>query len=674
MTKTVSLLFGVHAHQPVGNFPEVIDDAHLRCYRPFLQVLHRFPEFRFAVHFSGWLLDYLLQKFPEDMALLQEMVARGQVELFGAGDTEPVLAVIPEQDRHGQLTRFSDKLEAKLGQRPQGAWLTERVLEATVVPSLVDAGIRYVTVDDYHFLCAGKEANQLNGYYTTEEGGKPLDLFPISEGLRYRIPFAPAHEVIGYMEWLAEQGENAAAVYFDDIEKFGIWPETYEWVYEKKWLESFIRGVLASEKIKPRTYKEYHDEVKTRGIVYLPTTSYIEMNEWTLPAAAAAKYADLVAREKISGRYEEHKAYIRGGIWKNFFTRYPESNWMHKRMLALSLRVAQLPENKRTAALLDDLYETQANDAYWHGLFGGLYLPHLRRAVYNAIIRLEAKLDRIAPRKAAIPADFDKDGIDEFCLFNSELQAIVKLDGYGGICEFDDYRLNHNFVDTLRRQAEHYFEKIHKNKQDVEHTGEGIASAHDRVAFKHEISTSDLLTDPNPHGLFMDSWIKGSERLSIQNYDLVKSSPASVQFRAGIEKGTITKTVNLDGNRVEARYTAKQLKGGMLSVRLLLAMPCCDGCAGRYIDADNKILGGFGTPLEMDKADRLVLDDGVLGGHLILGASQLVAIHAEPYFTVSKSEAGFEKIMQAVEIIVQWPIDRIPVNLWLEVNPGNWQL
>ena len=71
MTQTVSLLFGVHAHQPVGNFPGVIDDAHLRCYRPFLRTLHRFPEFRFAVHFSGWLLDYLLQKFPEDMALLR---------------------------------------------------------------------------------------------------------------------------------------------------------------------------------------------------------------------------------------------------------------------------------------------------------------------------------------------------------------------------------------------------------------------------------------------------------------------------------------------------------------------------------------------------------------------------------------------------------------------------
>src|SRR5512142_2922532 len=156
MTKGISLLLGVHAHQPVGNFTSVLDDAHARCYGPFLRVLHRYPAFKFAIHISGWLLDYLLEKFPADLALLREMVERGQAELVGAGYTEPVLAVIPEVDRLGQLQRMSKRLEAVLGQRPQGAWLTERVWEATVVSSLADSGISYSTVDDYHFLCAGK--------------------------------------------------------------------------------------------------------------------------------------------------------------------------------------------------------------------------------------------------------------------------------------------------------------------------------------------------------------------------------------------------------------------------------------------------------------------------------------------------------------------------------------
>lgn len=384
MTKqSISLLFGVHAHQPVGNFPEVLVDAHLRCYKPFLQVLHRYPDFKFAVHFSGWLLDFLFERYPDDMDLLRDMVTRGQVELFGAGDTEPVLAVIPNRDRIGQIETFSEKLEKKFGQRPQGAWLTERVWESTVVPALADCGIRYAIVDDYHFICTGKTKTELDGFFTTEEDSRLLDLFPISEALRYKIPFSPAHDAVSYIESLVENStanKCVAAVYFDDIEKFGIWPETYQWVYENGWLEQFIQGLLASPRIFPRHYRDYHAVERSRGIIYLPTTSYIEMNEWALPAKSANDYADLIQQAKSAGWYERNKSFLRGGIWKNFFSRYPESNWMHKRMLGLSARFAALPAIQRSTVMRQKLYAAQANDAYWHGLFGGLYLPHLRRA------------------------------------------------------------------------------------------------------------------------------------------------------------------------------------------------------------------------------------------------------------------------------------------------------
>ena len=109
------------------------------------------------------------------------------------------------------------------------------------MPALAETGIGYVTVDDYHFFCTGKAADELDGFFSTEEDGTRLDLFPISEALRYRLPFSPAHEVIGYLEGLADEG-HAAAIYFDDIEKFGIWPETYDWVYEPRLAEGTDRG------------------------------------------------------------------------------------------------------------------------------------------------------------------------------------------------------------------------------------------------------------------------------------------------------------------------------------------------------------------------------------------------------------------------------------------------
>ena len=293
-------------------------------------------------------------------------------------------------------------------------------MESTVVPALADSGIQYVTVDDYHFMCTGKDSSTLNGFYSTEEDGRRIDLFPISEALRYRLPFSPAEEVVSYLESLADDSKQAAAIYFDDIEKFGIWPETYEWVYERGWLRNFIEGVLRSNIIKPMRYSDYHAAARTKGVVYLPTASYIEMNEWTLPVPAAHHYADLVAQEKFANRYEQNKPFVRGGIWRNFLMRYTESNWMHKRMLGLSARFHALPENKKSPEMLTALYECQANDAYWHGLFGGLYLPHLRRAIYNAMLTLEVLIDVEAPRQPKEIADIDLDGVEEaFCRMGS---------------------------------------------------------------------------------------------------------------------------------------------------------------------------------------------------------------------------------------------------------------
>jgi hypothetical protein len=655
MAKSISLLLGVHAHQPVGNFTFVLDDAHTRCYGPFLRVMHRYPAFKFAIHISGWLLDYMLEHYPEDMALLKEMVQRGQAELVGAGYTEPVLAVIPERDRLGQLQRMSDQLEQTLGQRPQGAWLTERVWEATVVPSLADSGIRYSTVDDYHFLCSGKRVGELNGFYTTEENGRQLDLFPISEALRYRLPFSPAQDVVGYLESLATEEGEPAAIYFDDIEKFGIWPETYNWVYERGWLTQFIEGVLASSIIKTERYCDYHARAKTRGVVYLPTTSYIEMNEWTLPVPAAHHYADLVQASKSSGQFEQNKAYLRGGIWKNFFMRYPESNWMHKRMLSLSERLNALPQKKQTAEMLNSLYEAQANDAYWHGLFGGLYLPHLRRAVYNAIVKLEGLLDAVEPRPPKLTVDLDLDGDDEIFLQNGVLQAVLRQDGSAALCEFDAYRLNHNFADTLSMPHEHYHRKVHA--QPVEQRqGEGIANPHERISLKHEITQQDMQIDEQQKLMFIDRWLDGGEEIKPVYVAAGNTGMKhGAAFEAALGTGRVRKSVLLDDKRLYVAYHFAGVNRGIFRVVVNLAMPSCDGPAGRFRVGD-EIAGGFGQVLQLDTMQRIVLEDAVLGGKLNVLVNHPVAFHSEPCFSVSQSEAGFEKIMQAVVLEFEYAL------------------
>src|SRR5436305_7940107 len=40
------------------------------------------------------------------------------------------------------------------------------------------------------------------------------------------------------------------------------------------------------------------------------------------------------------------------------------------------------------------LYRGQCNCPYWHGAFGGIYLPHLRNAIYNQLIACDNLIDR----------------------------------------------------------------------------------------------------------------------------------------------------------------------------------------------------------------------------------------------------------------------------------------
>ncbi len=635
----INLLLGVHAHQPVGNFPEVMADAHERCYRPFLHTLFEYPDFRFSVHFSGWLLDWLRERYPADLELLATMVRRGQVELFSSGDTEPVLAAIPHRDRVGQIATLNDKLAAWTGRLPHGAWLTERVWEASVVPSLAATGIRYVTVDDYHFRCTGAGAETLDGYFSTEEGGERLDLFPISEALRYRLPFSPAAEVVAYLEQQADAGQMAA-IYFDDIEKFGIWPETYDWVYTRGWLRDFIEGVLKSPKIHTTTFDDFHNGYPTRGVVYLPTTSYSEMNAWTLPMPAAGDYADLVTQEKNAGRLERHRPFLRGGIWRNFMSRYPEANWMHKRMLGLSQRLAEA--KRAPPELTAALYRAQANDAYWHGLFGGLYLPHLRRAVWNNLAKLEAGLDQLGRRPKIETDDFDLDGHFETLAHDAKLSLAVRDDGLGAAHELISYPFAHNFADTLRRYHEHYHDKI--SQAPTEHQGEGIASAHDIVRFKHPIEAADIVPDAQARAL----WLDRLDDVPIADY---VASAALAFTRPGIEK-----RYELVGGVVALQWRLRGLSGRRFSTVVNLAMPSCDGVLGRYRLADDSVPGGFGQPIDLADATELRLADDLLDGGLKFAWNLPATIRGRPHHTVSQSEAGFEKIMQAVELRLDWTI------------------
>jgi len=428
MPKTINFIFGLHCHQPVGNFDHVFREATEKSYKPFLEVAERHPSVKLTLHYTGILLEWLKANDPAVLAMIKKMVARGQVEMMTGGFYEPILAVIPDADKVGQIRKQTEWLKREFGANARGMWLAERVWEPHLPKVLREAGVEYLTVDDSHFKASGIMGEALTGRYVTEEQGATVEVFPILETLRYLTPFRAAHETIDYLRTLATEDGVRCAVVADDGEKYGSWPDTYDWVYRQGGLETFFTLLEQNaDWIKACTFSEYRAKTRPFGRAYLPTASYTEMGEWAQPAPAVAALEEAMAWMKQAGKWDAYGTFLRGGYWRNFMAKYEESNGLHKKMLHTSRRVASLKAADAAVAAKaqDHLWQGQCNCPYWHGVFGGLYLNHLRTALYECIIAADNAMDALEGRGTDYvtvqQTDFDGDGNAECILENSAM-------------------------------------------------------------------------------------------------------------------------------------------------------------------------------------------------------------------------------------------------------------
>ena len=473
----IRFVFGLHLHQPVGNFDHVFEQHVQDVYRPILERLSERQFLPLVLHLSGPLLEWLEEHDSSYLDLLGSLVSNGKVELLLAGFYEPVLASLPRADRVEQIHWMKEAMRRRFGVDAGGLWLTERVWEPELAADLADAGVRYALVDDRHFLVTGYSSEQLHSPYWTESDGKRVALFPIDERLRYLIPFRPPEETAQYLRELRGAGHRLA-VLADDGEKFGGWPGTKEWVYERGWLDSFtgtIEELVRSGEVQLSTLSDALDHVPSGGLAYLPTASYREMEGWSLPPDAATRLIRLerdLGEQRIAG---PDGALVRGAHWRNFLAKYSESNRMHKKMQALSFlcRKRGDPAVARRA-----IGRAQCNDAYWHGVFGGLYLPHLREAIWRNLAVAEAELRRGEPLTAEV-LDFDADGHDEIWIHSEHFSAVLSPRRGAAVEEYTVFAAGTNYANTLTRRREAYHDTALELHADEASRDGGAASIHD---------------------------------------------------------------------------------------------------------------------------------------------------------------------------------------------------
>jgi len=679
----------IHAHQPVGNFEDVMERCYQQGYLPFVRLLEKHPGIRVGLHYSGPLLLWIEAHHPEYFDLLRSLVVRKQVEMVGGGFYEPILAVIPPEDQREQIERLSSYIGSHFGDRPAGAWLAERVWEPQLPSVLASAQIGYTLVDDFHFLCAGFEPPELFGAYQAEDRGKSVRLFAGQKALRYLIPWEKVGAVVAYLKEAAAMHPDGIAIFGDDMEKFGVWPGTHEYCYTDRWLEDFFVALEAnSDWLNLTPPGEYAKSHAPLGRAELPAASYPEMMEWALPTSVRQRF-HLVQQE--FAKRPEVAGFLRGGSWRGFFRKYPESNLMHKKMLRASTRLAAVPQRRtetrsavEVANARELLLRAQCNDAYWHGVFGGLYAPHLRTELWRSLVRAEAAADRLAPggQIRVELLDYDADGKNELLFTAPEYQALVKPSDGGTLAALDFRPVCATLVNSLQRRPEAYHTRL--REASVAKPEAGTPPLHEQTRVK----------EPNlERFLQYDRWPRHAFRILVFDPKRTHAEYEALQlmedpnFAAGefaVEssgpfQADLTRETAMRPNHpasaatpvsVTKRYSFSPAPGGCevsCEVGLKLKEPL-----DRAVIVAIEMIVNLLAPNEPDRyfetpsGPQSLRYSGALPGpvlHMQDGWQRLrVTLHAPgsenfwiaPIETVSESEDGFERVYQGSQILARW--------------------
>jgi len=710
---TVRFILGIHNHQPVGNFPEVFERAMQRAYEPILAALLKHPSVAMAVHYSGCLLEWIEENRPAHIESLRVLAARGQIEILSGGFYEPILPLIPPDDRVGQIRLLTRYIEERFGQKARGMWLAERVWEPALASDLHRSGIAYTLLDDYHFLSALDE-DPVGGYYLTEEGGRGLALFPISESLRYLIPFREPEETIRFL--FERRGRGEVVVMVDDGEKFGLWPDTFAWVREGGWLERFFTALESAQNegwLKTTTFAEAAASLPSRGRIYLPPNSYFEMTEWSLPPERRRRFEEAAKKMRDKGEWEPMRPFMKGGFFRSFMARYPEARRSVARGRVMSGRLEALDgeaaRQGRPSPARRHLWRAQCNCGYWHGLFGGLYLPHIRRGIQDSLALAGAALwdqspDPTGLRVQSLRVD-DLDAHDVL-VETASMSLLIEPASGGAISACDFTRLPLPLGATLTRRHEAYHDEAREASREAsspETTAEGSGiNIHERRPSAPPDVMRHLVADPGERQIllerFLPEGVTPSDLLEGSAGDLslgVRRCEAGVRRAGGEATILLPRAVTLRdpesaGEEIafdlskeirvrrgrdgwSASWRAGRAGGGSLAasravlfaVELNLALV---ESASLIVLPESARSLTVSEPWAEEGVSRALVEESYRGFSLALGLAPAGSLWHHPVRTVSRSETGFELIYQGSAVLLVWPLSALADGVTVEFD------
>ncbi len=670
--KKVNLIIGTHNHLPIGQPDFQTENAYQRSLKPLLSVLYAFPDLPVVLHYSGLLLEWLEENHPEFMMLLAEMVKRKQVEIIGGGYYDPILTMIPVNDRLGQLEKMTTYLRVRFETRPRGCWLAEKVWEPALASVLRASGMDFTFLEDSQFRLAGVEEEDLLRPVIAEDQGKTISVFPLSERLSALSPGSDPREALDFLKASAEADGQRVAVLLEDGARFAETPGAKGGFAGGTaggtaggWFEGFLRLVMENagwlETVTPTRYLLEHPPALK---LHVPGSASAQMTAWSLPPGRRLRYLEAI---KKAGKDADLRPFLSGGYFRQFLTRYPEGELMYAKMMYTHVLVNQIRGDKyKKKSAQNELWKGQSNHAYWFGASGGIYANAQRKAVYHSLIEAE-KITRateiFAP--SIIGVDFDMDNNVEYLYQGSELNGYIHLRG-GMLFELDFLPAAWNYLDTMARRDE----SCPANKKEPQ------------------------ATDPNARRAFMDHFFApecGIESFDAVSYaeagdfisglyevvDLNRSLPEVLLRRSGVVSlsGTdraveIEKRFIFRPRSIDVYYRVVNRDSRELSVRfgveLNLSLASRSPESGRiFLLEEDRKTDIAAERSEIDSVNGLLVRDVLNEVSITLSSAREFLCWSLPVETVTPHTGdGLEKTFQSYCFVPQWQLVLQPGESW----------
>jgi alpha-amylase len=421
------------------------------------------------------------------------------------------------------------------------------------------------------------------------------------------------------------------------------------------------------------------------------------MTEWALPPDEQPAFHEALEAAAKAGAPAAR--YLRGGTWRNFQARYREIDDLHKQMLRTSAKVDAMPPGPPRERALEHLHRGQSNDCYWHGLFGGIYIVHMRLATLAELIAAEDLADEGFADGRDQPAawtigDVDLDGRPDALGTTAGQTVVVDLAAGAGIGAWDLRASRLAALSVMRRRPEAY----HARLRQVIETGQtaprpprepAVISIHDAEAPPDPSLAGLLRYDRHERrgglvrilsvGTALDELRAATER------ELGDFVVGAFRLEGKASRESVLQAVRIGsvegsgGLEVRKRFT---LDGGRLDPSLRLEVTASN-IGGRRIEADLalewgfNLAGGGGNPAawyqlasgerlphdgtgEIHETDRVAFGNEDLGVRIAVRLEPAGRVGWYPIETVSNSEAGPEKAYQGSCLLARWPLRLAP--------------